>query len=107
MWHIVQVSHAAWDLKEHVEYLAGRELDVALRFVDAVELAYQRISENPETGFIFGFESIRLRDVRVLIVPEFPNHLVFFRKQADEVRVLRVLHASRDITREFEDHEPC
>jgi plasmid stabilization system protein ParE len=91
----------------HVEYLSDRELDVALRFVDAVELACQRISENPETGFIFGFESIRLREVRVLIVPEFPNHLVFFRKQADEVRVLRVLHASRDITREFEDHEPC
>ena len=51
--------------------------------------------------------SDRLRNVRVLIVPEFPNHLVFFRKQSDEVRVLRVLHASRDIVREFEDHKPC
>lgn len=35
-------------------------------------------------------------------MPKFPNRLVFFRKQAGEVRVLRVLHASRDITREFE-----
>lgn len=95
-------SGGLWDLKEHVEYLASRDLDTALRFVDAVELAYPRISENPDTGFLFGFESDRLKDVRVIIVPEFPNHLVFFRKQADKVRVLRVLHASRDITREFE-----
>lgn len=107
MWQLIQESLAAWDIKEHVEYLASRELDVALRFVDGVELAYQRISENPETGFIYGFESIRLRDVRVLIVPEFPNHLVFFRKESDEVRVLRVLHASRDIVHEFEGQKPC
>lgn len=107
MWHLVQESLAAWDIKQHVDYLATRELDVALRFVDAVEVAYQRISENPETGFIYGFESIRLRDVRVLIVPEFPNHLVFFRKQSNEVRVLRVLQASRDIVRDFEGQKPC
>jgi plasmid stabilization system protein ParE len=63
MWAVVQESQAARDLKEHVEYLASRDLDTALRFVDAVELAYQRISENPDTGFLFGFESDRLKDV--------------------------------------------
>lgn len=102
MWRLVQESCAAWDLKEHVEYLTGQNVDVALRFVDAVETAYQRITENPDTGFNSGFASPRLQDVRTLIVPGFPNHLVFFRKQSDEVRVLRVLHASRDIVREFE-----
>ena len=107
MWPIVEESLAAWDQKELVEYFADRDLDTALRFIDSVGSAFQRISDNPEIGFIFGFESDRLRDVRVLIVPEFPNHLVFFRKQSDEVRVMRVLHASRDIVREFEGHEPC
>ena len=107
MWPIVEESLAAWDQKEYVEYFTDRDLDTALRFIDSLETAFQRISENPDTGFIFGFESDRLRDVRVLIVPEFPNHLVCFRKQSDEVRVLRVLHASRDIAREFEGHEPC
>lgn len=103
MSRVVQESLAAWDVRDHLEYLVSRDTDVALRFIDAVEAGYRLIGENPETGFVWGFESERLRDVRAIFVPSFPNHVIDFRKRDSEVRVLRVLHASRDITREFRE----
>ena len=98
---LTQESLAAWDLRDHLEYLMDRDTNIAMRFVDAVEIAYQKIKDHPETGFLWGFESESLQSVRAYLVPGFPNHVIFFRKNADEVRVLRVLHASRDVTREF------
>ena len=103
MFRVVQESLAAWDLRDHVEFLASRDTMVALRFIDAVEAGYQQIGENPETGFLWGFESERLREVRAIFVPGFPNHVIFFRKTDLSVRLLRVLHASRDIAREFHE----
>lgn len=103
MPRVVQESLSVWDVKDHIEYLASRDTDVALRFIDAVEAGYQQIGDNPDTGFLGGFESERLRDVRAIFVPGFPNHVIYFRKRNSEVRVLRVLHASRDITREFRE----
>ena len=79
MRRLVQESLAAWDLRDHVEYLASRDTDVALRFIDAVEVAYQHIRDNPDTGFLWGFEIERLRNVRVKVISGFPNHLIFFR----------------------------
>lgn len=101
MPRLVQESLAAWDLRDHLEYLMSRDTNVALRFVDAVETAYRKIKDSPNTGSLWGFESERLRSVRAFLVPGFPNHVIFFRNTEDEVRVLRVLHASRDIAREF------
>lgn len=98
---LTQESLAALDLRDHLEYLMDRDTNVALHFVDAVEIAYQRIIDNPETGFLWGFESESLQSVRAFLVPGFPNHVIFFRNQVNEVRVLRVLHASRDVAREF------
>ena len=103
MTRVVQESLAAWDLRDHIEYLASRDTEVTLRFIDAVEAGYRHIEENPETGFLWGFESERLRNVRAIFVPGFPNHVIFFRNTDSSVRVLRVLHASRDITREFRE----
>ena len=103
MARVVQESLAAWDLRDQIEYLATRDTTVALRFIDAVEAGYRHIQENPETGFLWGFESERLREVRAIFVPGFPNHVIFFRKTDSSMRVLRVVHASRDITREFRE----
>ncbi len=101
MARVVQESLAAWDLRDHIEFLASRDTDLALRFIDAVEAIYQQIGNNPDTGFLWGFETERLREVRTVFVPGFPNHVIFFRKTDSSVRVLRVLHASRDVTREL------
>ena len=102
MRRVVQESLAAGDLRDQIDYLASNDTAVALRFIDAVEAAFQFLRDNPETGFLWGFETERLRDVRVKVVPGFPNHLIFFRTTDTSVRVLRVLYASRDVSREFQ-----
>ena len=101
MWPVIQERFAEDDFRELLLFLADRDIVVANRFIESTELAFQQLSENPETGWLWGLESQKLRDVRTLPIPGFPNHLIFFRKAIDHVRVLRILHASRDIIREM------
>ncbi len=54
MPRFVQESLAAWDLRDHLEYLMSRDTNIALRFVDAVETAYRQIKDSPNTGFLWG-----------------------------------------------------
>lgn len=100
---LIQESLAAHDLEELVDYLALQDISLASRFIDSVEQAYLNIRQNPTTGFLADFIDERLRNIRIMIVPDFPNHLIFFRESQESVRVMRVLHASRNVARMFGD----
>ncbi len=86
------------DLEEHVVYL-GQEagLQLALRFIRAAEQAIARLVELPELGAPRVFEIQKLERVRMWPIPDFPNHLIFYRPIATGVEIVRVLHAARDI----------
>ena len=95
--------HAEVDLTEHILHLLDERPTAAGRFVDAVEGAFQRLSEMPEVGTRRTFKSPRLRDVRVWPVPGFEKYLVFYRITPERVEVIRVLHGARDLGRIFGD----
>ncbi len=88
---------AEQDLTSHVLYLLEQRPEAALRFIDAVERAFERLSEMPEIGTPRTFDNPRLEGVRLWVVPEFEKYLIFYQFIQDNIRVLRVLHSSRDI----------
>ena len=90
------------DLLDHVDYIANDNPAVALRFVEAVEKAFERLAEMPTMGRVREFNNPRLAGIRMWPVPGFAKYLIFYRVTENQIRVLRVLHGARDIPTLFE-----
>lgn len=84
-------------------YAQEANLDVALRFLHAVEETFSRLGDHPCTGTLVKAFSPRLTSLRFCPVAGFDSYLVFHTASPEEVQVLRVLHAARDLARFFED----
>jgi len=92
---IERSSEATLDLAAHVLYLnreAGPE--TALRFVDAVEDALNRLEAFPYLGRVRHFRQPGLRS---WMVPGFRRWLIFYMPMQDVIRVYRVIHSAMDI----------
>ncbi|MBI5440719.1 MAG: type II toxin-antitoxin system RelE/ParE family toxin [Deltaproteobacteria bacterium] len=85
------------EIDDHAGYIAKDYLEAALRFLDAVQAAFDRIGERPSIGSPRYAHLPIMENLRVWAVPDFENYLVFYVERDDYVDVLRVLHAARDI----------
>lgn len=85
------------DVKAAVQhYNLEASWDVAERFVDALESAYQFISENPAAGSPRWAHELGLPGLRSWPLKRFP-WLVLYVEEAERIDVWRVVHAMRDI----------
>lgn len=100
---VVRTGLAETDLLEHIDYLANDNVNAASRLIEAVEIAFERLSQMPEIGSIREFSNPRLSCVRMWPVPKFPRYLIFYQVAEDSIRILRVLHGARDIPALFDD----
>lgn len=100
---VVRTGLAETDLLEHIDYLANDNVNAASRLIEAVEIAFERLSQMPEIGSIREFSNPRLSCVRMWPVPKFPRYLIFYQVVEDSIRILRVLHGARDIPALFDD----
>jgi toxin ParE1/3/4 len=92
---IERSSEAQFDLAAHVLYLnreAGPE--TAVRFVDSVESALNRLEAFPYLGRIRHFRQAGLRS---WMVPGFRRWLIFYLPIPGGIRVYRVIHSARDL----------
>jgi plasmid stabilization system protein ParE len=71
--------------------------EVALRFLDSVEEAVRVISRNPAAGSPRSFAN--LPGLRSWPVPWFEDIRVYYVHTAGVLRIVRVLHGSRDLGR--------
>ncbi|MCC7308215.1 MAG: type II toxin-antitoxin system RelE/ParE family toxin [Acidobacteria bacterium] len=94
---IVQLPQALVDLIETADYLARDDVEVADKFFDAFERTLQDIRKTPKIGSIRRFRNET--DVRMWFVHGFEKGLIFYTENADEIVILRVIHAARDYTR--------
>jgi toxin ParE1/3/4 len=102
-YRVVRERLAEIDLIKHVTYIARDRPSVALRFIDAVERAFERLAAMPEIGPVRQFHSPRLLGIRMWPVPDFRNYLIFYRFVAEEIQILRILHAARDLETALEE----
>jgi len=57
----------------------------------------------PELGPVRQFHNPLLQGIRMWPVPDFRNYLIFYWIAADEIQILRVLHAARDLEMALEE----
>jgi toxin ParE1/3/4 len=84
------------DLFEIADFIADQSLDSGLRFLDKVETSFQKLAEMPELGAVCPFRHAEITGIRVRAVTGFPNHLIFYRVETEQICVIRVLHGSQD-----------
>ena len=70
-------------------------LDQAVAYVSAFGDCFAQLIDNPELGRIRDEIRIDLRSIH------HEAHIVFYRILKDRVRIVRVLHGSRDLPRHF------
>jgi toxin ParE1/3/4 len=90
------------DIEEIASFIAAGDLDAALRFIDAVESTFERLSERPFIGFSRPTRNPAFAGLRIWPVQGYPNHLVFYIPGEDVVEVIRILHGAQDWCRIFE-----
>lgn len=78
------------------DYVDQAGVDVALRFVDALEDAYRFIANNPGAGSPRYGLMLDIPGLRSWRVRGFP-HLIYYVERADVLDVWRILHGSRDV----------
>lgn len=103
--NIIRRDEVLDDLINLSYYIAQRDEQAANRFLDAVTESFERLAQMPFIGVERTFRNPRLTSVRMWFVQGFERHLIFYRVLDDEIEVLRVLHAARDIEGVFNDEQ--
>jgi toxin ParE1/3/4 len=75
------------------------------RFIDALEKAFDHLSQMPELGALGNFRNPGLSGIRVWPLSGFEKILIFYRPSDESLDVIRVLHSSRDIAGILEQGE--
>ena len=74
-----------------------RNLDAALRLLDAFEKTIQLLAQHPKLGAHPSFLTAeRHAKVRFQILSPFPNYLIFYQETEDGIEVLHILHGAQD-----------
>lgn len=82
------------DLEDIFDYTVDAfGLDQAVTYVSSFEAVFDRLSLNPQLGRERGEIRAGLRS----IVKE--SHVVFYRITKNAIRIVRILHASRDVVK--------
>jgi toxin ParE1/3/4 len=84
------------DLSEIGDYFDERSDTLSRRFYDQFLKTAQTLARSPELGERCRFRNPETTGMRIWQVSGFPNHLIFYRPQGDELHILRVIHGARD-----------
>ena len=80
-------------------YAENADLEVAERYLMAVDDTIQRLASHPELGIRRHFQSLDLAGIRSFPVARpFDKHLVFY-QAADHLSIERIMHGARDLPR--------
>jgi toxin ParE1/3/4 len=95
MGKYIITREAEQDIDEILIYIAADNIDAALAFNERLTHLFEMLAENPKAGR----ERPELKeDLRS--IPE-GNCLIFYRKWAREIAIVRVLHGARDLEEIF------
>ena len=101
-YRLVPSLEADSDVDEIAYYLSDQLEGLGFRFYDCVDATYRQIVENPEWKGVGPFQQPEAQNIRICPVKKFPNHLIFYRIEADRIEILRVLHGARDYMNLFD-----
>lgn len=97
----IEISVAAeYDLEDIFDYTESEHgVDQAFTYVSSFDETFEKLLTHPEMGIPRPEIHKGLRS----ILKEF--HVVFYRIMPDRIRIVRILHGSRDLPKQFYDIE--
>ncbi|MDZ4402190.1 type II toxin-antitoxin system RelE/ParE family toxin [Prosthecobacter sp.] len=84
---------ALQDMADIHHYIAMDNPVAADRVVQAFEENAALLAAQPDLGQ----HKPRLRDLRLWVITEFPNYLMFYRQREGQIEIVRVLHGAQDL----------
>jgi toxin ParE1/3/4 len=96
MGRVIRRTAASDDLVEHFAYIAADSPRAASRFLENAEALFESLLEMPGMGTPLPDINPRFPGLRRISVKGFPNHVVYYSPEGDDIRILRILHAARD-----------
>jgi plasmid stabilization system protein ParE len=94
---------AELDIAELAMYIGRQSVDAADRLFTEFYALADRLAEFPELGQEFPTSHPRLRGLRVVRVPHFPNHLVFYLCKAKAFKSFECFVAQEIWTRSLDN----
>ena len=99
MFPVITTPKADRDSDVFFFYIAQESPKSALEFLERLEETYSIISEFPFIASVFPTSNPALSEIRWIPIKEFPNHLVFYSVNNQEITVIRILHKTQDIVK--------
>ena len=98
---IRRTTGARKDIIELLHYFDEQDPNLADRFLWYLQETYDMIAHMPELGELCAFGHPAMQNVRVRRIMKFSKYLIFYRIEADNIVILRVLHGARDYANLF------
>lgn len=92
---VVYAPAAQADLQEIADYIARDSIDSALRVLSEIELAVNRLAENPQLGPVRPDLAPTDSELRFWTIY---SYLIAYRYDSDTLEVVRVLSGFRDLS---------
>jgi toxin ParE1/3/4 len=94
---VIPRQAAEQDIADAVDHYFGEGgAELSLKFIDALEKAFDQLAVHPESGSPRYAMELDLPDLRHWSLRQFP-YLIFYVVTQDAIDVWRVLHGKRDI----------
>lgn len=93
------------DLRECALYIGQDDAQAAIRFLDAANETFKRLAALPGSGTSYEAISQAFHGMRWALVSGFDKHLIFYVQVPEGIKIVRVIHGSRDIERIFQSCE--
>jgi len=93
---------AVSDMLDIAEYFAEQNTpQTGERFLDAVTATEKVLLDMPKMGVPRDYNSIRLKNMRMIPIHDFKNYLLFYIPSGTGIYTVRVLHGARDMKKLF------
>jgi toxin ParE1/3/4 len=97
MSRVIIRPEADRDLDDIADYLDQSSRQAGRRFYQAAQSAFRQLAGMPRLGTPYMTDNPELAGLRCWRTPSFPKYIIFYLPLDDGVRVVRILHGSRDI----------
>ena len=98
--HVEESEFIYCDILDIVRYLRTQNPAAAHRFIEAFHSTVDILARSPELGRVR--KDLGSFETRSWCVRRFRNYVIFYDLLADRIRLLRVLHGSRDLQSELQ-----
>lgn len=99
---VILTPQAREDITQIAAYIGQNNTQASMVFRHTLENIYDVLLALPQMGRVRNFGKPELEGLRMLPIPKFENHLIFYHATSKGLEIVRVLHGARDLPPLFE-----